>query len=364
MKKIFMLYLSGYMLAPLYATVLTVSNDPNKPAQYSSPTAAMSAAAAGDTLYIYGSPNSYGSFDINKNVTIIGAGFNTRKDNFNKTVFNYIDMYGPRNGVTLDGIYMVNSLRIQEAGGSYSNITLRNMLIYGGISGLYGSPMACGTTFTNWLFENSYITSIYFANTGCNPISPVTSGFLVKNSIIMNMYGAVYNVTFLNCQLGVTDSYQNFGNKYSCTFNNCILTGFTYMQNSTNQNNQFNNCLTYLTQSPDPNFNLNNWTGGASGSANSCIINQNPLWVTQPSYWQFSNSTPAVRNGWNPALQAGSPAINMGSDSTDIGLTGNPVPYNPGSEPKIPVIRRYQLVNAVVPPSGTVTINATATKAQ
>jgi hypothetical protein len=138
----------------------------------------------------------------------------------------------------------------------------------------------------------------------------------------------------------------------------------SFTQWSFNANNQFNNCLTFDTQSPSQTFDLNNWTGGGSGTANNCIINQNPLWVTTPSSTFFNISTPSIPNVWNPGIQAGSPAINAGSDGTDIGLTGGLVPYNYLAEPKIPVIRRYQLVNAVVPPNGTVTVIVTATKAQ
>jgi hypothetical protein len=348
----------------LRATVHNVSNDPNKPAQYSSPATALAAAAPGDTLYIYGSPNNYGSFTIDKNITIIGSGYNTRKDVFHKTVFGAITLTGPdRNGVTIDGIYLTNFV-ISVGVQNYSNITLRNSIISGSISGAAGSSMSCGSTFTNWLIENCYIASLGApGNTSCNPISPVTTGFLVKNSFIQSSGGGTqYNMTFTNCQFGSESSaITGFIN---CVFNNSIFYRMAFTQNTTNQNNLFNNCLTYQTQSPSANFDLNSWTGGASGSAINCIINQNPLWVTIPSYLFFNNSTPGIRNGWDPALQGGSPAANAGADNTDIGLTGGSVPYNPLAEPGIPVIRMYQMVNAVVPPNGTVTVNATATKAQ
>lgn len=374
MRKLFFL-LPGLFITgiSLKATVHTVSNDPNKPAQFTSPTVALAAAAPGDTLYIYGSPNVYANqFVINKSITIIGAGFNTRKDIGYKTVFTLIDLVGSGSplslsNVTIEGLY-VSDLRIQ-AGQliHFSNIAIRNTIISQSLSGQSGSPVACGSTYTNWLIENSFIGLFAPAgNSTCNPIAPVTNGFLVKNSIISNTGGlSAYNITYLNCQMGLANSGgSNFSNQLNCTFNNTIFYGISFLQSSANQNNQFNNCLTYLTQGPSPTFDLNSWTGGASGSATNCIINQNPLWVTTPNINIFSVSTPAIRNVYNPILNAGSPAINAGTDGTDIGLTGGTIPYNYLAEPKIPVVRKYQLVNAVVPPNGTVTVNATATKAQ
>lgn len=374
MRKLFLLLPVLFLISiSLNATVHTVSNDPNKPAQFTSPTVALAAAAPGDTLYIYGSPNVYANqFVINKSITIIGAGFNTRKDIGYKTVFTLIELVGAGaplslSNVNIEGLY-ITDIRIQAGQViHFSNISIRNSILYGGLSGQVGSPVACGSTYTNWHIENCFIGTFAPAgNSTCNPIAPVTNGFLVKNSIISNTGGlTAYNVTYLNCQIGLANSGGgNFANQLNCTFNNTILYRMNFIQSSVNQNNQFNNCITYLTQGPSPTFDLNSWTNGASGSAANCIINQNPLWVTTPDMTIFSNSTPGIRNVYDPVLNAGSPAINAGTDGTDIGLTGGTIPYNYLAEPKIPVIRKYQLVNAVVPPSGTVTVNATATKAQ
>lgn len=370
MRNLF-LFLSGIFLAGinLKATVHTVSNDPTKPAQFTSPTAALAAAVSGDTLYIYGSPNNYGVLTINKSITLIGAGFNTRKEDFNKTVFTSLDLSsGTLSNITIDGIL---SQTIRMPSGTifnYSGITIRNMIIYGGIADFVGSGAACGSVFNNWLIENCYIGALnLLGNTTCNPVAPLTTGFLIKNSVITSLGDGLfnYNITFANCQIGISGGAGNsFMRNWNCTFNNCIFYSMAFLQWPFNANNQFNNCMTYQTQSPSQTFDLNNWTGGASGTANNCIINQNPLWVTTPTMPMFVLTPHSIPNVWNPVMQTGSPAINAGSDGTDIGLTGGTVPYNYLAEPKIPVIRRYKLVNAVVPPNGTVTAIITATKAQ
>lgn len=369
MKKYYAVIVLLFFAIQVDATVHTVSNDPAKPAQFTSPTAALAAAASGDTLYIYGTFNDYGVFTIDKSITIIGAGFNTRKENFNKTVFNTIQFsLAALSNVTIDGI-VCQLIRIPTSFAiNYSGITLRNLIVFTGITSDNGGAAACGSTFTNWLIENCYVTDMSMVgNVGCNPVAPVTNGFLVKNCVISSLGQGIhnYNINFSNCQLGVGIGGANlFHRNWNCTFNNCIFLQYTFTQWSFNANNQFNNCLTFQTVSPSQNFDLNNWTSGGSGTANNCIINQDPLWVTTPAYTMFLLTPYSSPNVWNPLIQAGSPAINAGSDGTDIGVTGGLIPYNYLAEPKIPVIRRYQLVNAVVPPNGTVTANVTATKAQ
>ncbi len=368
MRKQFLL-LFGLLTAGtgIYATVYTVSNDPFKPAQYTSPATALAAASPGDTLYIYGSPNEYGDFAINKSIVIIGPGFNTRKEFFYKAKFRFIDLpSGALNNLIMDGI-VCQSIRLSTTAFSYSGITFRNLIVSDGISSTTGSAAACGASYTDWLIENCYINAMnMLANFSCNPISPAVNGFLVRNSVIGYIGNGIdnYNLTFTNCQFG-TSSGGTFWRTRNCVFNNCIFYWMSFIQHPFNENNQFNNCLTYQTQVPSQTFNLgSDWSGGATGTANNCIINQNPLWVTAPALSFFSIVSLSVPNVWNPVLQAGSPAINAGSDGSDIGVTGGLIPYNYFAEPKIPVIRRYKLLNPVVPPNGTVTVNATATKAQ
>ena len=58
------------------AGVLTVSNATINPGKYTSITAAIAAATAGDTILVQGSINNYGSFNVDKKVVIIGPGHN------------------------------------------------------------------------------------------------------------------------------------------------------------------------------------------------------------------------------------------------------------------------------------------------
>jgi hypothetical protein len=348
------------------ANVLTVSNDPNKPAQYTTIAAAFAAAAAGDTIYVYGSTANYGDLTINKSITIIGNGFNARKEFFHHSRMNMIRLNNDVSNVTIDGITFARFVAFTTAAFNYSNITLRNCQLGNDIDLKLngGDVINCNGVLNNWLIENCiiYSFSLHY-NTACTGVQPATTGFLVKNSLIY-FFSDNYNVNFVNCQLGSINSQNTptFNAVRDCSFDNCMFIKYQFAQNSTNTGNVFNNCLTY--QITSPNFDLQSWTGGANGTANNCIINQNPLWVNSFALDGIFNmlSNPLIPSSWDPALNAGSPALNNGIGGTNIGLTGGVTPYRYRGEPNLPVVRRFQLINNIVPPNGTVNLNATATK--
>jgi hypothetical protein len=77
------------MTGMAWATVLTVSNNPDRPAQFTQVDPAIAAAAAGDTIYVYGSLTTYNDFIINKRLVVIGAGYNTNNQFRNVTCWRY-----------------------------------------------------------------------------------------------------------------------------------------------------------------------------------------------------------------------------------------------------------------------------------
>jgi len=84
MQRYFPLLSATFFLLALsfgaQATTWTVSNNPNKPAQFTSAQAAADSSAAGDTLLISGSTTSYGNLDIEKQLHLIGEGWGPSVD--------------------------------------------------------------------------------------------------------------------------------------------------------------------------------------------------------------------------------------------------------------------------------------------
>jgi len=75
MRKLITLFALAAICATANAKVLTVSNNSNSPGQYTSVPTAITAAVAGDTIYVHGSVTSYGDIILNKRLVLIGAGY-------------------------------------------------------------------------------------------------------------------------------------------------------------------------------------------------------------------------------------------------------------------------------------------------
>src|SRR5438477_8165333 len=63
------------------ATVRTLNNNNPSPGQFATYNLAENPSVNGDTIYVSGSPTSYGNISPNKGVTIIGTGHNPNKQN-------------------------------------------------------------------------------------------------------------------------------------------------------------------------------------------------------------------------------------------------------------------------------------------
>ncbi len=93
MKRTFTLLFflaTGYFLQ---AKVLTVSNNPSRPAQYPTFAAAQTAAINGDTIYIHGSPFSYPAISVTKRLVIVGAGYKPNTQYGQPTTLGNIELF-------------------------------------------------------------------------------------------------------------------------------------------------------------------------------------------------------------------------------------------------------------------------------
>ncbi len=105
------------------ATVRTVSNNPTRPAQFTTFAAAQTASVNGDTIYMYGSPFEYPAITVSKRLVIIGAGYNPNNQFGQPTDINSITLFrdaGSSNatGTVLTGLLVSGALNI---GGLMSN---------------------------------------------------------------------------------------------------------------------------------------------------------------------------------------------------------------------------------------------------
>ncbi|MBX2897453.1 MAG: hypothetical protein KF763_18570 [Cyclobacteriaceae bacterium] len=359
-----------------FATVRTVSNNPTRPAQFTTFAAAQSASVNGDTIYIYGSPFQYPAISINKRLVIIGAGYNPNNQFGQPTNIANIDLFrdtGVNNatGSVLTGIL---TSRLDITGLMSNNIRVFRCRFTSYINMAGGSPTAYadGWTFYNNIFD-SYIyggansrtsqsaTNIIIANNIFSNTNTYLYGFN-SNSIIVdhNLFlGAnnlfqIYNIIITNNIFTRTTGTVFYGGGTGpvlCTFNNNISNQSTIADPSSyTPANSFINTFT--------------GTGGGSNFGAGNFVGVDPL------YAAVSNFNGYVATA-NYRLQAGSVGKNAATDGTDIGIYGGSYPFPSGGAvgsgydtspmPPIPQVTELNIQNATVPVNGTLNVNVKAT---
>lgn len=341
MNKIFtFISVCALFFASANATVRTVSNNGLGGAQYSDITAAISASSNNDTIYVSGSASNYGSFTINKRLTIIGPGShiggNTQNTQqayiggsitIDSTANNQSTMNIKIVGLRFDQIYInhARNLTIERCDGSnlYCQTADVNGIYIRGCAfdGIYNNTSA-----TNALFEIS--------NTIFKYVDKLTPNTLVNHCIII---GDSY-------YYGYSASGTVFTNSifYNTNFNNASITGCVFTNNMV-----YNINFTPFTL-PTP---------GSTGSNNQA--GTDPLFVnpvaSDPSWYSIFN--------YNWRLQLTSTGHNAGSDGADLGVYGGTFAINQiGLVPAIPQVNEININNAAVPQNGTLNLNFKARK--
>ena len=368
MKKFILLCIAAGTFFTSKAAVITVSNNPNTPGQYSSLQTAIDAAASGDTLYVHGSGTSYGNVTITKPLTIIGAGAMPNKNLPLATTIGIIT-YGflstsSGSGSSVYGCNISNFSFNPNSGNTagITNITLsRNNISY-----FNHNPAIGGTGF---LIFNNIIESVggNFYNTTIknNIIKQITNLKSSNNTLIFsnNIFIGLTNFG----SLGINNVL--FTNNIFCTVNNILSTGTSGCQFCTFTKNIFYSTGTVY----DATF----FTSNNSNSGAGNIVNQLPGFVASdtlqnPTLFNYSYTSPASGPFVNFNLTATSIGKNYGTDGTDVGIYGGSTPFVEGAttdsrfryfpKPAIPQILDMTLNNTTLPANGTLSVNLSASK--
>jgi hypothetical protein len=329
------------------AGVLTVSNNSNSPGQYSDLASAVSAANSGDTLLVAGSPTSYAGVTISKEVHIIGVGYKPSKDlpmvtKIGSVTFRVeglgtlVSPYLSASGSSIEGCYLVDDFHINGVSGStITNIVIkRNYFIL-----------------NRDLSINAYCSGILIYNNILSAFDNAGSNVILANNIIREPAGStgvsgasiIKNNLFIGTSIGLAVSY------YTNVSNNIFYASAL---------NQLNSTFTTYTNNISYNSSNNNFPMAGTNSGSGNMINVNPNFVSDANY-TFDDT-----DDFN--LNAGSPAINAGSDGTDIGIYGGSYPWPDGGvsgsgfmysqEPQIPQVNEMNIQNTSVPTNGTLNV--------
>jgi hypothetical protein len=241
LKKAVLICCLGSLATSASARILRVNNNIGITAEYTSVATAITAALAGDTVYVEPSPINYTETNnfitINRKITIIGNGsfLDTHpglQTNINDSYFlAYLTFAAGSDASTISGLRFytltindgVNNIMIRRcrfgAGGGVSilgtgsnNSIVENWLQ----SSISRSASGTGTQIqTNLQFKNNIVTSSGITIL-LNDLATIENNVVISNTIALNMNGATrsfaYNNIFIgtiNNQSGVADALKN-----------------------------------------------------------------------------------------------------------------------------------------------------------
>jgi hypothetical protein len=331
------------------AAVRTVSNWNNIPAQFTSVQSAIDASAAGDTVYVHGSPNLYGDFVINKRITILGPGYYPQFQNQNRatvaTIFIYSTVAGTVNNVNIIGLQVTSQ-------------------IYPG----YNNNFAQGVPMEGLRINRSFVSGL-----SC-PLPNASSSLIVEQSVFTSTLNTdnfssvlVNNTIFSNSRIG--SSNQTDANT---VVTNCLFygnsSGPNNITNTIFSNNIFYKCTSFGSQTGCTyNRNItfetdNNALSFAGATTTNTIVNTDPLFISPYSTASFGNGAPGDINNFfnagNLLLQPSSPAAGQGTDNTDIGPSGGTANFNYRTQSMSAIPQMVSLIinNSTLPQNGTLNV--------
>jgi hypothetical protein len=351
------------------AAVLTVSNNPQIPAQYIDAQTAYNAAANGDVLYLHGSASGYSftmgyqtdgipSVVTSKKVRVVGPGFNPTGQNNLTAKLNLT--IAPSSESAMDNI-SIEGIEVISVNISYADINASGNYA---VNNLQFTRCAFrGTVFYNYDAKTSALNPsinivqsvIYYGNYLPN------EGVSIFNSLVFAGY--VENAFVKNCTM-----FSNFSNGYylgfqqisSSVFENCIFKtkdpnfspdGSPLSSTST----VYNRCL----------FDYDQSTGSGDNSYNSCLFATNPGFVDDSYTAGTLNAIPDFISNLDLRLAAGSAALTAGAGSTPIGVTGGDFPFtNPKTQGSttLPQMNTLTISSTSVQQNGSINVSFQAAK--
>lgn len=340
--------LTLFLFLPSAATVWTVSNNPNIPAQFTNINTAIGSSSYDDTIYIHGSPDIYShEVNLNKRLVLIGPGHNPKNASARAANVHSIVASKKGSNSVISGLNINYLSTSSNPSNDTVNLTIQNCLFGWGAS---ASSINFSTSFTELVIENCIINSgsINFAYISAQLVK---KGLVIRNNIF-GTYPATGGSSITgvrdnsiidhNIFLGLNSSMNAFWDIQNCNVSNNIFYG-RKIDSTAAQNCVFLNNLTYIctyNKLPLP---------GNSGSGNMVAVD--------PGFVNFPNSPTNFSYQFDFRLESDSPARNASTDGTDLGVYGGPGGFSMTGEPRdSPVVRSMEIYNTTVPPGGTLDI--------
>ena len=328
--------------------VLTVSNNPNSPGQYTELQAACDAASKNDTIYIQGSESGYNGASIYKPLVLIGAGalpdkrFPFPTKIFGTLNFGYESGLKNANGSKIFGCDITYNIEIAA-----SNITIqRNRITTVKIVGA-SNVLIHNNIITNVIYfggSNVFVKNNCLSSIGGNP--GAGNNWVIANNIILGQISAIHYAAIYNNIIVTTGGDALSGTNYSSVSNNLFLGKKTFTEQD----------VIYGTN-----------TGGNN------IFNKDPEFVSMnSSIISYSYTNPATGPFEDYHLKPESPAKGTGVNGADMGIYGGDNPFFEGTPndgrfryfpmPSIPIVTDLNIKDAAIQKGGSINIMFKARK--
>jgi hypothetical protein len=365
MKKIIGTLCLIAVISNLQATIRTVSNNPSTIAQFNTIQAAITASAAGDTVYVHASPTGYAGFTIaDKRLVIMGPGMVPGTQGMLTAIIN-------SGGISISGAASSNS-ELHGLVISLVSLNINSGTIPTGLkfyrNSFDGQSIYLtlgGTTYSGYIFENNFFKNAFIeGNTSSN-----YQDFIFQNNLILSNFSySIRNImlstnVLFNHNLWVTT--RSSGNDICfLTCSGLLLTNNIFVRRDAADNASsctFTNNITFYPAGSTPPSAPWTINGNIDGGGN--IHNQDPQMVDQAVINAGGSSYLT-----NYTIPAG-PANNSGSDGKDMGLLFN-VPPDPrpdlnwtvGLKSRIPYLSVMNITNPVIGSGGTLNVAVEARK--
>lgn len=336
MKKImYSLVILAFSALNVNAKIWRVNNNAGVVADFNTVAAAVTAAAAGDTIYIEGSATAYSGSGLNKKLTFIGTGYFLSGANSNTglqanpytSVIGNIGLDSSASGSVFLGLDGLGINNMNDDGFGADNITISRCVL--NYIGIFWTPRA-GTLADSWNINKCYIGNIN-GNIG------MARNWNVSNNIFAG--GLDMSNTNNSGNVVRNNVFRSWVNLYSAYFaNNIIYTTINFINVVVKNNLAIGNPSGFATY-----VGTNNNTSGYSDAQMFQGLSGN----STDGQWRLAASSPAIGAG----LTIGAVV------SPDAGAFGGPDPYKLSGIPNIPTI--YSLTVPASIPSGTNSMNIT-----
>ena len=334
-------FFSICLLLPLtiYAQrVWTVDNRPNTGADFTSLSAAASAATVGDTIQIHPSATSYGNVTINKRLILVGLSHNPlNSKSGEKAIIGNITFTGNSANSLITGL----QFSIVNTSGPTDLTGIK--IVNNRITTYVNAPNTL-TVVDDWVIEGNIFIGAYVS------LAANVDGWIIKNNIFDNttqypIQSANDQTSFLNNL--VVSSSGNFAT--GCT--DTIVSNNIFILEGSTADVKLNASTIVFS---------NNLTRNVQGQTVTTLTGSGNLDNTDPG---FSFAFADIADYYNNDYNVSGAAVNAGTDGTDLGVYGAMFNFDPQGRPDLwPYMTSLDISNPSVPMGQDINVTFTAQK--